>query len=155
MPSRGGVSPRSGSKTPTAPRDRRPRIAEHLRHYVYALIDPRDDSIFYVGKGAGERYNHHAWEEEIWDEDRDDRATQRRKLARIREIRQAGAKPRIDVIRHGVDEPTALLIEAALIDCLDLCNHVHGFGVETSRATLDELERRYGAPHCRQPAAQS
>ena len=26
---------------------------KHLGHYVYALVDPRDDSIFYVGKASG------------------------------------------------------------------------------------------------------
>ena len=133
-------------KTPTAPADRRPRIADHLKQYVYALVDPRDGAIFYVGKGSGERYHHHAWEEHIWNEDQDDRATRRRKLAKIREIRLAGAKPRVDVIRHGLDERRALLIEAALIDSLPLCNEVHGYWSETARATLDELERRYGAP---------
>jgi len=24
-----------------------------FRYYVYELIDPRDDSVFYVGKGTG------------------------------------------------------------------------------------------------------
>lgn len=28
---------------------------EHLGHYVYALIDPKDNTIFYVGKGTGNR----------------------------------------------------------------------------------------------------
>lgn len=27
--------------------------------YVYHLIDPRDGSVFYVGKGKGDRINHH------------------------------------------------------------------------------------------------
>jgi hypothetical protein len=134
------------AKTPTAPAERRPRIAEHLQHYVYALIDPRDGSIFYVGKGSGERYHRHAWEEQLWDQDHDDRATRRKKLAQIREIRASGSRPRIDVVRHGLDEKSALLVEAALIDCLTLSNEVHGFWTETSRATLHELERRYGAP---------
>ena len=29
-------------------------------YYVYGLIDPRNDSIFYVGKGKGKRYLDHA-----------------------------------------------------------------------------------------------
>ena len=27
--------------------------------YVYELIDPRDDAVFYVGKGSGKRYGQH------------------------------------------------------------------------------------------------
>lgn len=30
-----------------------------MKHYVYALINPIDDKIFYIGKGSGNRmYNH-------------------------------------------------------------------------------------------------
>lgn len=30
-----------------------------MKYYVYHLIDPRDNSVFYVGKGTGDRINHH------------------------------------------------------------------------------------------------
>lgn len=30
-------------------------LAEHLDHYVYLLVDPRDSRPFYVGKGQGPR----------------------------------------------------------------------------------------------------
>ena len=40
-----------------------PEVAERLGpYYVYALIDPRDDSIFYVGKGTGLRLLSHGQE---------------------------------------------------------------------------------------------
>lgn len=33
---------------------------EKIKFYVYLLKDPRDKSIFYVGKGKGNRvFNHH------------------------------------------------------------------------------------------------
>lgn len=32
-----------------------PGVMEHLGWYVYRLIDPRDGSTFYVGKGKGNR----------------------------------------------------------------------------------------------------
>lgn len=33
---------------------------ESLTYYVYALVDPRDNRIFYIGKGKGNRIFQHA-----------------------------------------------------------------------------------------------
>ena len=30
-----------------------------MKYYVYHLIDPRDNSVFYIGKGTGNRINDH------------------------------------------------------------------------------------------------
>ncbi len=35
------------------------KTQEELKYYVYLLIDPRDDKIFYVGKGYGNRVFYH------------------------------------------------------------------------------------------------
>lgn len=32
-----------------------PEVVEHLKCYVYRLIDPRNGETFYVGKGSGDR----------------------------------------------------------------------------------------------------
>jgi hypothetical protein len=37
-----------------------PGVAEKLRFYVDALVDPRDRRIFYGGKGKGDRVYQHA-----------------------------------------------------------------------------------------------
>ena len=81
-------------------------------YYVYALVDPRDDAIFYVGKGTGRRLLSHGRAADL----SDPAGRSSAKLDRIRAIRAAGLEPRIDVIRHGLDERSALTIEAALID---------------------------------------
>ena len=48
------------SVTMTAHRPTIPyEVAEKVRSYVYALRDPRDGRIFYVGKGKGARINSH------------------------------------------------------------------------------------------------
>ena len=35
-------------------------VKEALNYYVYALVDPRDHRIFYIGKGKGDRIFQHA-----------------------------------------------------------------------------------------------
>ena len=35
-------------------------VIEGLKYYFYALVDPRDNRIFYVGKGTGNRVYQHA-----------------------------------------------------------------------------------------------
>lgn len=64
-------------------------------HYVYLLIDPRDDGIFYIGQGVRTRAADHIAEAQSWDEQGrpalEPRGTKspeerRRKLTRILEI---------------------------------------------------------------------
>jgi len=118
-------------------------VAERIGpYYVYVLIDSRDDSIFYVGKGTGQRLLAHG-DEALLGTDPGPRS---KKVDRIREIRAAGLEPRIDVVRHGLDEDDAFQVEGALIDSLcGLTNAVRGHGAERGRMSLDELKRRYGA----------
>ncbi|MBT4187269.1 MAG: hypothetical protein HOE14_08670 [Gemmatimonadales bacterium] len=120
-----------------------PEVAERMGpFYVYALVDPRDDAVFYVGKGTGQRLLSHGREALL----RADSGPRSDKVARIREIRCSGHEPRIDIVRHGIEEAEAFLIEAALIDCLDdLSNAVAGHDTDQGRSQLAELAARYGA----------
>lgn len=83
-------------------------------YYVYNLIDPRDDSIFYVGKGKGNRIAAH--------EDEAVRGSRSRKCHRIREIWHAG----FSVIRKRVQifetEDEAYSCEADQITTIGLAN---------------------------------
>ena len=123
--------------------DMPPEVAERIGpYYVYVLVDPRDDSIFYVGKGTGQRLLAHGYEALL----QADPGPRSGKVGRIREMRSAGHEPRIDVVRHGLSEQEALLIEAALIDCVGkLTNKVAGHGAAVGRSSLKELVSRYGA----------
>lgn len=118
----------------------RPEVAAKLGYYVYAYVDPRDSSIFYVGKGCGPRALAHL-----------DEVGESAKLRRIAELKTAGLRPRIDILAHGIaDEETALRIEAAVIDALwpgkMLTNKVRGNqSLELGRVTLKELEFQYAA----------
>lgn len=111
-------------------------------YYVYVLVDPRTDRIFYVGKGTGDRLLQHGREADLLA----DSQRQSDKVRLIRELRALGVEPRHDVVRHGLPEPEALLVEAALIDCLTgLTNRVAGHGIVGGRQTMAEYVSRYGA----------
>jgi hypothetical protein len=112
-------------------------------YYVYVLIDPTDESVFYVGKGSKQRLLMQGREADLVV----DEAPRSSKVRRIRALRDTGHEPRVEVVRHGLEEPQALLVEAALIDCLDgLTNAKEGHGSERGRKPLSEYVARYGAP---------
>lgn len=82
-----------------------------LKFYVYVLVDPVDKKIFYVGKGSGNRVFQHA-EDALKDTD------ESLKLDTIRRILQAGNHVEYYIIRHGLTEEAALLVESVIIDLL-------------------------------------
>lgn len=118
-----------------------PGVVEHLGYYVYLLIDPRDGAIFYVGKGVNNRCFDHILVARKTDRDE---FSEFSKLERIRAIEAAGHRVRIEVLRHGLDEPTAFHVESAAIDLLpDLTNAVKGHHSE--RWNVEHLNGVYGA----------
>jgi len=114
-------------------------VAHKLGFYVYLYVDPRDGRIFYVGKGQGARALAHL-----------DARGESRKAQVMTELYEAGLKPRIDILAHGLpDEETALRVEAAAIDLLGLgtlTNEVRGWrSVQLGRMPLSELVTYYAA----------
>lgn len=113
---------------------------QQLRFYVYALIDPRDQQIFYVGRASA---NNRAFDH------LKPSTSEPRLQARIREIRATGLEPLVEVLRYGLEtEAAALEVEAALIDAIglkNLTNAKRGHGIERGRMTLSEVERLHGA----------
>jgi hypothetical protein len=86
-----------------------PEVAAILKSYVYVYTDPRNGKPFYVGKGKGGRLFTHL------DDD-----TETDKTATIRAIRKAGKEPRIDILRYGLTDAEAALVEASAIDLVGL-----------------------------------
>jgi hypothetical protein len=108
------------------------RVQEKLGFYVYLYVDPRDDRPFYVGKGQGNRIYHHLND-----------TAETKKVQRIEELHQLGRQPRLEVLRYGLTESEAFLVESAAIDLLgvsELTNRLKGHGsLEGGRARLEDL----------------
>lgn len=86
-------------------------VKEAIKYYVYALVDPRDNQIFYIGKGKGNRVFQHA-EDACNDNDSS------LKFDTIRSIIHEGKKVEYYILRHNLSEDEAYLIESTLIDML-------------------------------------
>ncbi|RJP41662.1 MAG: hypothetical protein C4547_01395 [Phycisphaerales bacterium] len=118
-------------------------VVRQLKTYVYRLIDPRNGETFYVGKGKGNRVFAHV-RADVGGDEIDN------KLRRIREIQMAGFEVSHIIHRHGMDDRTAMEVEAALIDAYPGLTNVMGgagsgdYGVMHAR----EIINRY----CAEPA---
>ncbi|MBX3194810.1 MAG: hypothetical protein KF727_06880 [Microbacteriaceae bacterium] len=126
-----------------------PEVADQLRYYVYALRDPRDMQVFYVGKGAGSRIASHVIEAGK------DPISERAKLRRIREIEAQRLQVDLLFLRTGIrDEETAYIVEQAVIDAFaadqhELTNLVRGHHSGTDGlATLPVVVARHRAVPC-------
>jgi len=114
--------------------------------YVYALIDPRSNQIFYIGKGTGNRvFSHEA-------ESGKSPKSEKAKLQRIQEIEGAGYDVKRLIVNWGLTEAEAFASEATLINLVNymssesLTNAVAGHHVHES-LTVEDFELLYGAEH--------
>lgn len=117
--------------------------------YVYALIDPRDEKIFYVGKGIGGRVLKH--------EERTRRGVlqNREKVKRIQEIFAAGREVQRRILFVSESEEVALSVEDSIIHELadfGLTNIIGGHAIRHPqvrrvaaelRARLDEFRQKF------------
>lgn len=116
---------------------------EKLRYYVYLLIDPRNNKIFYVGKGKGNRINQHLLGA------LDERNSETEKIKRIREIQRKGLDVKHVVLRHELTEKESFEVESAIIDVLgkeSLTNIVKGHNSEDKgMMNLKDIKIKYEA----------
>jgi len=126
-----------------------PEVVEHLNHYVYRLVDPRNGETFYVGKGSGNRVFAHAKKELSALQDHEDQ--QSAKFERIGDIKKAGLAVIHLIHRHGMEEKTAFEVEAALIDAYaGLSNVVGGHkSNDTGLMHTAEVIAKYAAEEAR------
>ncbi len=116
-------------------------------YYVYGLIDPRNNKVFYIGKGTGNRVFEH--EKETLNKDVDSNK-ESEKLKLISEINDAGLEVKKVIINANLTEEEAFAAEAALINAFNylddesLTNIVSGHH-STEALSVDEYERIHGA----------
>ncbi len=134
-----------------------PYVIEQIGWYVYALQDPRDKKIFYIGKGKGNRVFAHAS-----DATEDEASELNLKLDLIRQIHAENLSVNTFILRHGLSsEKVAYEVEAALIDLLylmdssgknpyfQLTNQVRGHHHERYGArSAQYIATLYEAPPC-------
>ena len=104
----------------------RQKVKEALRYYVYALVDPRNNKIFYIGKGKENRVFQHA--KGALDDILEDALSENApnlKLDTIRSIISEGKKVAYYIIRHNLEEKEAYLVESTLIDMLTYSSFNH------------------------------
>ena len=115
------------------------QITQALGYYVYALIDPFNNKIFYVGKGSG---NNRAFDHLKATK------TESEKTKKIKDIRTKGKQPVVEILRYGLNShDSALEVEAAIIDAIgieNLTNIVRGHRIEKGRLSIEEIKRLYG-----------
>ena len=123
------------------------KAIEHLNgFYVYALVDPRSNQVFYIGKGTGNRVFSH----EI--ESGKSPKSEKAKLLRIREIEKSGNEVKRIIVNWGMTEPEAFAAEATLINLMSYCsadaltNVVAGHHVHEA-LSVEDFEIMYGAEH--------
>lgn len=113
-----------------------------LGTYVYALVDPRDHEVFYVGKGV-----EHRWLSHIKSADGATEDDPGLKLSRIREIHSAGMAVGVHFLRRQIpSDKLALELEALAIDVLVLGNKLDStkYGALTNKVLGHEaIGKRY------------
>lgn len=119
-------------------------VIEQIGSYVYILINPADNKIFYVGKGTKNR---------VFDHQKDALETSKEsdKIDTIRDIINNQKKEVISkIVRFGMDKDTALEVEAALIDFIGLDKlsniQIGHHAIERGLKTTDEIITVYEAP---------
>ena len=122
-------------------------IIEKINYYIYCLVDPRNQNIFYIGKGIGNRVFQHARGALTCKTNEND------KISLINDIHKDGLEPLYYILRHNIkEEKQALEYEALAIDLLSIVKpnqqpltNIQGgtHSSEKGLMSLSELKRIY------------
>jgi len=85
-----------------------------MKYYVYQLLDPRSNTVLYVGKGTGNRaYTHNQFK---------DGNNNYYKDGIIKELHQQGLEPTVEIVEYFIDEHKAYDFEDKLIETIGIDN---------------------------------
>ena len=119
-----------------------PEVIEKIKSYVYLYSDPDTEEIFYIGKGKGNRCFNHLHEELELD-------LESNKLQKIQQLKEQNKQPLIELLRYGLTDNEASLVEASLIDFIgleNLTNKVRGLHSKSfGRLLVDDITLKYTA----------
>ena len=119
-----------------------PSVIEKIKYYVYILIDPRDNTVFYIGKWKWNRVFSHVKGAIWWDEISN-------KMNQINSIISSWFEVKHYIVRHGLTEKESLEIEWSLIDFYwksNLTNKISGHNSQDRGIMdIDEININYDA----------
>lgn len=98
-------------------------LIKAIHSYVYLLIDPESNEIFYVGEGQGDRVLQHAKAAVS-----DNNPSNPTKIERIKSIQAKGLEVKYIILRHGIlkqDKEWAFMLESSIIDLLKYMHDNH------------------------------
>lgn len=101
--------------------------------YVYLLADPRDESVFYIGKGVHERWRQHLLQY------RRRFVQNRAKHNRIGEIVRDRLEPVAYILQSGLTDQAAFRLEQALIRAIGFKNLTNKQAVSGSTTLLGKI----------------
>ena len=126
-----------------------------MKYYVYALIDPRTNQPFYIGKGKGNRCTSHLKETY-------ETTINHKKFNKIQSIRSCGVEPRIEILAYFIDENLAYEFEILMISTTQNLTNIQPGGKggqgnmnwkrdnPSSKTKGQSYEQRYGEEKAKQ-----
>ncbi|GAF42656.1 GIY-YIG nuclease family protein [Rhodococcus wratislaviensis] len=147
-------------QTRHAPQPFPKRVGEELGTYVYALLDPRNRSVFYVGAGRGTRVYGYVWEalaenehrKTLEDPETDSAEVKAATIARIREIYDSGHEVEHYIVAHRIADSggVADAVRNGVVGALGLnegavLSNLAGGAGEHRAVPVDDLVLQYAA----------
>ena len=116
----------------------KPETCSEIKNYVYAYIDPDTMQPFYIGKGKDNRCFDHLSDQ-----------AETEKVNRIKELKRNNKEPIIKLLRYGLTENEAALLESTIIDFIGLDKltnkargvHSRSFGI----SSIEDINIKYTA----------